>query len=289
MRPEIQAYLESNGSRYTTKALRQQLIHAGYEAGEVDAALRETEATRGPRFEETRALRSRFWWAAIGLHLAALLVVTVWVVTRSYLYAPVAAIILALMLLVGLAISGVIGRTLLRRSGLFGALLVPLISVVGMSGVCLAAISGSQVHVPPRAGTMELNIDPPLSFEGSGPAECFLQEGGFTVHAADLGDLDTRYVSAQVFSLGDPNAQASPASSFRAVSLSISLLPRSGTAGEAYYGTPGDVPLELDASSDGHSGTLSFDGLVGQLVEDAQSSPGMSGEPISGTLSWTCE
>lgn len=44
MRREIEAYLHKNGANYTTKALRQQLIHAGYDAAEVDAALLETEA-----------------------------------------------------------------------------------------------------------------------------------------------------------------------------------------------------------------------------------------------------
>ena len=34
MRPEIETYLQSNGSRYTTKALRQQLIHSGHDPAE---------------------------------------------------------------------------------------------------------------------------------------------------------------------------------------------------------------------------------------------------------------
>jgi hypothetical protein len=137
---------------------------------------------------------------------------------------------------------------------------------------------------------MNLQIDPPLGFEASGTAECFLQEGGFSVYAADLGNLDTRYVSAQVFSLGDPNAQASATDSFRAVSLSISVIPRSGTAGETHYGTPGDTPLELDAVSDGLSGTLTFEGLVPYAIEGPGPSPGAAaGGPISGTLSWECD
>ena len=285
MRPEIEAYLRENGARYTTKALREQLIHAGHDAAEVDDALQQTEAARAPQFAETRTSRSRFWWSAVALHVGALVLVTAWFVTRHYTYAPIAAPILGLMLLAGLGISGLIGRSMLRRSGVAVALLLPLISVIGLSGLCLAAMGGGPIQIPATPGTMELQIDPPLSFEASGTAACSLQEGGFTVYAADLGDLDTRYVSAQVFSLGDPNAQASPTDSFRAVSLSISLLPRSGTAGETYYGSAGDVPLELDSISDGRSGTLKFQGLAGQLIEDPQSSP----EPISGTLSWTCE
>ncbi len=46
MRPEIEAYLREHGSRYTTEALRSQLIAAGHDPAEVDAALRETEAIR---------------------------------------------------------------------------------------------------------------------------------------------------------------------------------------------------------------------------------------------------
>ena len=37
MRPEIEAYLRDNGARYTTKALRTQLIHAGHDPAEIDA------------------------------------------------------------------------------------------------------------------------------------------------------------------------------------------------------------------------------------------------------------
>jgi hypothetical protein len=285
MRPEIETYLRENGARYTTKALRQQLIQAGHDAAEVDAALQETESARAPQFAETRSSRRRFWWSAVGLHLGALVLVTIWFVAQRYTYAPIAAPILGLVLLVGLGISGLIGRWLLGSSGLVVALILPLISVIGLSGLCLAAMSQTPVQIPATPGTMQLKIDPPIGFEASGTAECFLQEGAFTVRASDLGDLDTRYVGADVFSLGDPRAQTSATNSFRAVSVSISLLPRSGTAGETYYGSPGDIPLQLDSISDGRSGTLRFEGLTGQLIEHPESSL----EPISGTLTWTCE
>jgi hypothetical protein len=290
MRPEIEAYLRDNGARYTTKALRQQLINAGHDPAEVDAALLETEVSREPQFADTRASRSRFWWSVIGLHVAAFLLVTVWVVSRNYLYAPIAAIILALLLLVGLGISGLIGRALLPRSGLMVALLVPLLSVVGLSGVCLAAISGSQIHVPPRPGVMQLTIDPPLSFQGSGAAECFIPEGGFTVHALDLGSLDGRLVSASLNTAGDPGAQASAADLYRAVYLHVTVRPRIGSGEELVYIRPGDVPMQLNAFSDGLSGTLKFEGLAPQSIEAPPHSPGDSAGPaISGTISWTCE
>jgi len=290
MRPEIEAYLRENGARYTTKALRTQLIQAGHDAAEVDAALRETDAARSPQFAETRAARSRFWWSVVGLHLAAFALVTVWVYSRNYTYAPIAAMILALMLLVGLGISGLIGRALLSRRGLLAALLVPLISVVALGGVCLAAIGGSQISVPPRPGVMDLNIDPPLDFQGSGTAECVIPEGGFSVYGFDLGTLDGRAVSVSLSTAGDPAAQASAADSFRTVYLSISLHPRVGTGEETTYGSPGDLPIQLDAFSDGLSGTLTFEGLAPYGIEGPASSPGdAAGPPISGTLSWICE
>ena len=290
MRPEIEAYLRENGGRYTTKALRAQLIQAGHDAAEVDAALRETEAARAPQFAETRTARSRFWWSVVGLHLVAFALVTFWVYSRNYTYAPIAAMILALMLLVGLGISGLIGRALLSRNGLLAALLVPVISVVGLSGVCLAAIGGSQVSVPPQPGLMDLEIDPPLAFQGSGPAECVIPEGGFSVYAFDLGTLDGRAVSVSINTAGDPGAQASAPDSYRAVYVSVSLHPRVGTGEETTYGSPGDVPLQLDAFSDGMSGTLAFEGLAPYGIEGPGSSvDGSAGPPISGTISWTCE
>ncbi len=285
MKPEIEAYLRENGARYTTKALRQQLLHAGYEAAEVEAALHETEGTRAPQFEETRASRSRFWWSAIGLHVAALVLVSVWVFARNYTYAPIAAVILGLMLLVGLGISGLVGRALLSRNGLTAALLVPVISAVGLGGVCAATIGGSSIQVPPRPGVMELQIDPPLTFDGSGFAQCLIPEGGFSVYANDLGTLDGRSVAVSLNSAGDPASQASASGPYRTVYLYVTLLPRVGAGGETSYGISGDATLELDAPSDGLSGTVRFEGLVAQIFEGSVA----AGDPISGTISWTCE
>ncbi len=285
MRPEIEAYLRQHGAQYTTEALRRQLITAGYDAAEIDAALRETEVGRGPQLAKTRASRSRYWWSALGLHLAALVLVTIWVLTRNYTYGQIAAIILGLMLLVGLGVSGLIGRAVLPRSGLMAALLAPLISVVGLSGICLATIGGSSIQVPPRPGVMELHIEPPLSFDGSGVAECFLPEGSFSVHDADLGTLDGRLVSAWLSSAG---AQASAAGTWRTVYLSVSLLPRVATGVETAYVSPGDATFELDAPSDGRSGTVRFAGLVAQQNEPLDSGVAVPG-PITGTISWTCE
>jgi uncharacterized membrane protein len=138
MRTEIEAYLRDNGARYTSKALRQQLIHAGYEASEVEAALQETEAARAPRFAETRALRSRFWWAAVALNLAGLVVATIWAFQGpNQIYAGAVPVVLGFFLLIGLGISGLIGRSMLAR-GMGMALLAPVIFTVVLTGACMA-------------------------------------------------------------------------------------------------------------------------------------------------------
>jgi hypothetical protein len=138
MRPEIEAYLRENGARYTTKALRQQLINAGHDAADVDAALRETEAARGPQFAATRALRTRFWLLAIGLNLVGLVVATIWAFQgASATYAGAVPVVLGFFMLIGLGIAGLIGRSMLGR-GLGVALLVPLIVALLLTGACMA-------------------------------------------------------------------------------------------------------------------------------------------------------
>ncbi|MGH2429699.1 MAG: hypothetical protein ACRDGV_12630 [Candidatus Limnocylindria bacterium] len=138
MRPEIEAYLREHGSKYTTEALRKQLIAAGHDPAEIDAALREMEA-RGPQLAEARAIRSRFWRWAIGLHVAALAVATVWLLlgATSADYVWIVVVVLGVVLLIGLGLSGLIGRALLGR-GMAVALVAPLISALLLGGTCMA-------------------------------------------------------------------------------------------------------------------------------------------------------
>jgi hypothetical protein len=139
MRPEIEAYLREHGARYTTEALRRQLIAAGYDPADVDTALRESEAARASSVAEIRSLRARFWRWAIGLHVAALLVATVWMLLgqTSPGYVGLAALVLGFALFIGLWISGTIGRALVGK-GLAVALVVPLISALLLGGTCMS-------------------------------------------------------------------------------------------------------------------------------------------------------
>lgn len=142
MRPEIEAYLAKNGAKYTTKSLRLQLQHAGYDAAEVDAALQETEAARAPQFAETRALQSRFWRSAFLVNVATLALVVAWAVFRGNgSLVGLVAVILGLFLLIGLGLSGLIGRAFLGR-GMGIALIAPIIVAVVLGGICAATMSG---------------------------------------------------------------------------------------------------------------------------------------------------
>ena len=138
MRPEIEAYLRTNGARYTTKALRRQLVRAGHDPAEVDAALLETEAARAPQFAQTRALRSRFWTWVWGLNIVGLVVATIWAFQGpNEIYAGAVPVVLGLFLLIGLGISGLIGGSMLAR-GLGAALIVPVIFTLVLTGACMA-------------------------------------------------------------------------------------------------------------------------------------------------------
>jgi hypothetical protein len=139
MKPEIDAYLREHGSKYTTDALRQQLIAAGHDVAEVDAALREAGATHGAQLSESGGRRGRFWLWAIGLHVGALAVATVWILNgaTSQTYVGIAVVVLGIVLLIGLGISGLIGRALLGR-GMGVAVVVPLISALLLGGSCMA-------------------------------------------------------------------------------------------------------------------------------------------------------
>jgi hypothetical protein len=138
VKPEVEAYLRENGAKYTTKALRDQLITAGHDPAEVDAALEEAEAARAPQVAETAALRSRFWRWVWLLNGAGLVMATIWAFQgSSATYAGAVPIVLGIVLLIGMAISGFIGRSMLAR-GLGIALLVPVIFTLILTGVCMA-------------------------------------------------------------------------------------------------------------------------------------------------------
>lgn len=290
MKPELEAYLREHGATYALQALRAQLIAAGYDPVEVDAALREWQA-RATAPASAVTDRRRFWRWALGLHAAVLAVIGILsLAIGSFATNWGLLVVLAVVLLIGAGISGLIGRGATQGSSLAFALLVPAISALLIGGSCLALGGYYLLRAPPRTGIMEIHVEDPLSFDGSGTANCqdFGGTGGFVVWADDLGTVDGSTVGASIDGspLGVPGGVA-PSRGHAVASLSITLSPKSGEQ-PIYYSNIFSTLVDLDASSDGRSGTLRFEGLE-QSVGDAPPGANPDLEPISGTISWTCE
>jgi hypothetical protein len=278
MRPEIEAYIREHGDRYTPEALRRALLEAGYEPTEVDAALREL-ASRRAASAGNGGRRSRFWLVAIALHLAALVVAGIWIAnSASATYFGFVVTVLVVVLLIGLGISGLIGYRLLPRSGLAVALVVPLVSALLLGGTCMA-LSGPLV-IPPRTGTMQLHVTGARSFDGSGAAVCHhAAGGGYGVSAENLGTVEGNPVSASLDAFQSKGVP-SDALAGSGVNLGISFGPGSDIEKPEAYGMIFSTQQTVEASADGFTGRVDFEGLVRE--------GGQASEQISGTLSWTC-
>jgi len=204
--------------------------------------------------------------------------------TGNSLVLAAAAVLVAGGLAAGLLI---LRRANPARASLLGAA-VPIVFWLAVTGTCYAPVFGPAVVQPTsKAGVMEIRTDPPMSFAGSGTANCVIYASGFSVNAENLGTLDGRSVSASVATAGDPNVPTSTATGDRAMSLSITLNTPSG-AGYVAYASPGDATFKLLSAADGISGTVTFTGLEAQAIEGPDSSV-TSPSPLSGMVSWTCK
>ena len=296
MKPEIEAYLREHGATYTSDALRKALIAAGHDPADVDAALHEWESTRagdatpaGAGTKDERTFRNGALGVHVGVLVGTFLTVIIFNGTDALGIAVIGAVVLTIFLAIGLAISYLIGRALLPRTGAMVALVVPVIAAFALGGTCLAIMDG-MIPTPATPGTVELQIDPPLSFEGSGAANCFVQPeaAGVSVSAEDLGTLEGRVVSVSLDSFAqaeDPNAPAPAPEQGLDLSMYISLRSESESEMPISYAPIFSSRLELDASPDRRFGTITFEGLA---PEPSEGDP-VPGEPISGTLTWNCE
>jgi len=285
MNPKIEDYLRKNGAEYTTKALRGQLLKAGYEATEIDAALKETEAARAPQLARTKALRSQFWVAASVVNFVVLIVVTGLVGSNTY--AGAVFIVLGIVMLLGLGISGTIGSALLAGRGLFFALAVPVVVALILGGTCFAMMQpGSGTGMEPSTtypGSMSLRIDAPLPFTGSGAATCETLTDVFSVTATDLGSIGEMPVSVFMNGPGSPLVQ--PGDGDRKVYVEVRVS-EANPKGGYVFGVPSmeeGVPMR---PADGASGRIELHGLQ-QFVTGA--SPLEGQDSISGTITWTCD
>lgn len=145
MKPEIESYLREHGDRYTDEALRDQLLKAGHAPEEVDFALHERAAGRetAPSGPDERG---RFWKLTWALHIGAWLLLGLWVLLRGesafrYGEGAIGLIMLAVAMLIGIGISGLIGRGMASRGNLSTALVVPAISAILLAGSCFGLLA----------------------------------------------------------------------------------------------------------------------------------------------------
>jgi hypothetical protein len=286
--PDIKRYLDEHGATYTPEALRKALLDAGNDPAEVDAALRawETERVAHPGVAEGRRTFQRW---ALGLHVAGLLAVFVLLIalkgTPAIGIALLGCAVLAIAMILGWAISSMIGRALLPGAGVIVALLVPAISALALAGTCFALMYSS-IGTPPRAGTVDLEILAPRAFEGSGDANCYLFGGtvGVEINSQPLGTLEGKNVTVHVSWYSDDPNNPVPATR---TSISVFFEPQAEGEVPESFGVIFSTGLEVDVAPDGLSGTIGFEGLASEPTGD----PGQPSTPeeISGSVSWNCE
>jgi len=284
MHPEIKRYLDEHGTTYTPEALRKGMLEAGYDSSEVDAAIREWQVAGSSGGGRADAGRSFARWAAT-LHVGAL-VATFGVLTvlkgidaAGTLLLGVG--VLAVALLIGWAISSIIGRALLPAAGTAMALVVPAISAILLGGTCIALLN-TVVPTPPRDGTVHLRLLAPLTLDSSGAAACYLLDGSVEVNSQALGPLEGRNVHLFVYVYpNDPSTPAPIGGTQVAISLSG---PSENDRPQSWSMSP-DTRLTVDASVDGRTGSLEFEDLAPEVEAPGGGAP----EPLSGSVSWTCD
>lgn len=281
MNRKIADYIQRHRAVYTKDALRQMLLQERYDPAEIEEAFAAVEAGRVP----PPGLTLRFWLIFIGylLLLYGLPLVLFGLTPAGPFIVPILGVLLLIaagisILVAALSRSAAVGLT----SGLILVFAMPFVFLVIVAGSCLALVSpilfAPQPELP-RNGTLEIEIEPPLEFEGTGLAVCYLEQSGqvYSISATDVGRLDGQTVTVYTdFSVMPTN-------------LGIEL--HEGTYDSrtalVYSNGPPGTDVEVDANPDRRSGTMTFENLEGV-------SPGESGEPgetdrISGTIHWDCD
>jgi hypothetical protein len=311
MDPRIADFIRENRKRYTREAIRQQLVDAGHDPADVDAVW---EMLHAPDPDEAgvagEGFWGRFWLYLIGLNVAVFLLVVLSTGALAF-GGVVLAIVLAIALGIGALISwGIVAATGPAKMGRTTAMVVggviPLVFAFLIGGTCYGLLAGlGPPPPPPQSGVMELHIDPPLAFDGSGAAFCQIQPNsqGFSIFAQEgsLGTIDGTPVHASVDSFSDqvlpegegaaPPDLAPGEESRGTVNVYIAVFPRNQSDPPREWFVSPNTQLDVDAAPDGLSGTVTFEGLQ-SAVFDAPA-PGATdsgrGDAISGTITWACE
>lgn len=289
----IADYITANRHRYTREAIRQRLVDAGFDPTEIDATWAaldtpDPDATAGPGFW------GRFWLYLVGANVAVLLIVGLLtgMIFRLADGGFGLLVVLGIALVIGALIAwGVVAVTrptqLGRGTAIAIGAIIPLVIAFLIGGTCYALVGALP---PPRAsGVMEVHIDPPVAFDGSGSASCLVSsdQRSFSIDAEALQSVDGDRTASVGF-FGEGPAPAS------VTTLFITLYPSGAEAQPRGYTSGPGSKHELEMAPDGLSGTLIFQALPPDPAFDAPGGPaptqGQAGrEPISGTVTWSCE
>ena len=301
MDPRIADYIRANRRRYTRDVIREQLIKAGHPPADIDATWAALDAP-DPDAVVGEGFWGRFWLFLVGLNVAVFLLVFF---VTSMVNSVVLAAVLGVALSIGALIAwGIVAATGPAHMGRTTAMVIggviPLIFAMLIGGSCYALVGAiGPPPPPPNEGLMELQIDAPLDFAGSGAAYCQVFEDGtgFSVYPQqELGAINGRPVHASVDSFeghGDPEGGPAPAPEpggefAQNLNVYISLQPRSEADPPQEWFVAPSTQIEIDATPDGLSGTVTFEGL--EPVQFEAPEPGIvDGGSVSGTITWTCE
>lgn len=294
MDPRIEEYIRANRRRYTREAITKQLEEAGHDRAAIDATWAALDAI-DPDEVAGEGFWGRFWLFVLALNAGALLLVGVFsglLIGGGGLFVLV---ILGVALTIGALIAwGIVALTRPAEMGRGTAMvvggLVPLLFTFLIAGSCYALVAGlGGAGAPTTQGTMTVAIDPPLAFEGTGPASCYpTGGGGFSVFSGDLGFVGGRPVNVSIdsfdFSAGEGPAPAPGQGGQVQTGVFIVLVPGDQDDAPLEYHTGPETSLDVDVDRNGLVGRIGFEGLTPNVdIADADA------DPISGTITWTCE
>ena len=285
----IADYISANRGKLTREAITQQLLEAGYQQEAIDATWAVLD-TPDPDDRAGEGFWGRFWIYLIGLNVGALLLVGV--ATQMIPNATGLAAILGVLLAIGAAIAlGIVAVTKPTRLGRGTAIaiggIVPLIFTFLIAGSCYALMSAMGPPAPPPlSGTLTLQIDPPMSLEATGSANCQPPPSGETY----FNVYTTSPISS---SQGSVNAYVSayPQTQDGELVPSASLSFEDGGSIVEYQSSEGaDQGVVMEPGSSATNGSMTFEDFV-PFEFDEQGNPidRFDADPISGTISWSCE
>jgi hypothetical protein len=290
----IADYISANRAKFTREAITQQLLDAGYEQGSIDATWAVLD-TPDPDDRVGEGFWGRFWIYLIGINVGAFLLVGL--LTRMIPNSMGLAAILGIALAIGAAISlglvAVTGPTRLGRGTAIAiGAIVPFIFTFLIAGACYALVGAmGPIAPPPQNGTLTLQIDPPMSLEATGAATCQPPPEGESYFGIYTGtpissSEGSVYVYVDIYP-ESPGGEPVPS-----VSIGLSDPALGPDAFVDYQPASGpSAGIELEPGSTATSGSLTFEGFLPTEAFDEQGQPidRFDADPISGTISWSCE